>query len=494
MADAVDPHVRHLQPVTTSRTYPLQVDPGRARHSAWYELFPRSASPEPGRHGTLRDVEARLDDIAAMGFDVLYLPPVHPIGRTARKGADHVSRAGPGDPGSPWAIGSGEGGHEAVHPELGTVEDLERLVQAAGRRGIDVALDLALQCSPDHPWVHEHPEWFQHLPDGSIRHAENPPKKYEDIVPIDFLCPDPDARRALWEAVRDLVELWIARGVRIFRVDNPHTKPFAFWEWLLADVRARHPDTLWLAEAFTRPKVMKHLAKLGFTHSYTYFAWRDDVHGLRTYLEELTRSEMKEYFRPHLWPNTPDILTEYLQTGGRAAFQVRLVLAATLAPNYGIYGPPYERMEHEPWRPGSEEYRDSEKFQVRHWPPASDGLRGLVGRINRVRRHNPALLQEHGLVFHHVDDPHLLAYSKRTPGRDDAVLVVANLDPHHVHEGWTGLDLGALGITPDEPFEVHDLLTDARYPWRGPRNFVRLDPHHVPAHVLRVHRRTEHHT
>ncbi|HEX7459327.1 MAG TPA: alpha-1,4-glucan--maltose-1-phosphate maltosyltransferase, partial [Acidimicrobiales bacterium] len=355
---------RDPRPATTSKAYHVDVERARARYSTWYEAFPRSASPDPARPGTLADVEARLPYVARLGFDVLYLPPIHPIGITARKGRNGVSKAGPGEPGSPWAIGAAAGGHTAIHPDLGTLGDFDRLVTAAAGQGIEVALDLAFQCSPDHPWVDEHPDWFRRLPDGSIRPAENPPKRYEDIYPLDFETAD---WRRLWEALHGVVEFWIGHGVQAFRVDNPHTKPLRFWEWLLAAVRADHPEVIMLAEAFTRPRIMEHLAKVGFSQSYTYFTWRNSARELEEYLTELTRTPVADYFRPNFWPNTPDILHEYLQRSGRPAFTARLILAATLGASYGIYGPSFELLESEPLQPGSEEYRDSEKYEVRHW-------------------------------------------------------------------------------------------------------------------------------
>ncbi|MGH8150701.1 MAG: alpha-1,4-glucan--maltose-1-phosphate maltosyltransferase [Steroidobacteraceae bacterium] len=462
---------------------PVSADRLRARYSTWYELFPRSAGPAPGVHGTFSDCEARLADIAAMGFDVLYLPPIHPIGRTNRKGRNGAVRASAGDPGSPWAIGGQAGGHKSVHPQLGTLAGLRRLTERAAAHGLEIALDLAFQCSPDHPYVHEHPEWFRHRPDGTVQHAENPPKQYEDIYPFDFQTP---AWRELWAELASVVEHWIGAGVHIFRVDNPHTKPFAFWEWLIARIERRFPGVIFLAEAFTRPKVMHRLAKLGFTQSYTYFAWRNARHEITEYFRELGTPPVSDYFRASLWPNTPDILTEYLQSGGRAAFMARLALAATLGASYGIYGPAFERMEHIPREPGSEEYRDSEKYELRGWgaePPGS--LCGFVAQVNRIRRENAALQSDRHLVFHGLDNEALIAYSKTTADRANVILAVVNLDPLYAQSGWTELDLGALGLAPDQPFDAHDLLTDAHYPWRGSRNFVRLDPS-MPAHVLRL--------
>jgi starch synthase (maltosyl-transferring) len=463
------------------------VDRPRARFSAWYEMFPRSAGPGT-EHGTFADVEDRLPYVEKMGFDVLYLPPIHPIGVTNRKGPNNDPEADPGDPGSPWAIGADSGGHRAVHPELGSLADFRRLVESARERGIEVALDIAFQCSPDHPWVEEHPEWFAHRPDGTLRYAENPPKKYEDIHPIDF---GTDDWEALWEALRDVVRFWVRQGVKIFRVDNPHTKPFRFWEWLIGEVKEEHPDVLFLSEAFTRPKVMYRLAKLGFTQSYTYFAWRNTKHGLTEYLRELTDTEVVEYFRPNFWPNTPDILTETLQTGGRPAFLARHVLAATLTANYGIYGPAFELCEDEPVEPGSEEYLDSEKYQIRDWDlEAEHSLAEHIGRVNRIRRENAALHSDRRLRFHGTDNDQLLAYSKRTPDRENVILVCVNLDPHHVQAGWTELDLEELGVEDEEEsFEVHDLLSDERFVWQGPRNYLELDPDEIPVHIFRVERR-----
>ena len=469
------------------RELSVAVDPVLARFSTWYELFPRSAAAEPGRHGTFKDVEARLPYVAEMGFDVLYLPPIHPIGISHRKGKNNAPAAEPGDVGSPWAIGGPEGGHKEIHPALGTLDDFERLVGRARAMGLELAMDLALQCSPDHPYVRRHPEWFKHRPDGAIQYAENPPKKYQDIYPLDFETP---AWRELWEELKSIVLFWIEQGVRVFRVDNPHTKPFPFWEWLIGEVKREHPETLFLAEAFTRPKVMQQLAKLGFTQSYTYFAWRNSRHELAEYIGDLNNTLAREYFRPSVWPNTPDILTEYLQVSGRPGFIARLILAATLAASYGIYGPAFELMEARPREPGSEEYLDSEKYQLRSWElDRPDSLRELIARVNRIRREHPALQTNEGLRLHPTTTDQLLCYSKRDPDGDDVVLVVVNTDPHHRHSGWLELDLEALGVDPEQPFQVHDLLTNARFLWQGARNYIELDPHIVPAHVFGLRRR-----
>ncbi len=480
----------------SSDIYTVQVEPARARFSTWYELFPRSAAA--GRHGTFGDVTALLPYVAGLGCDVLYLPPVHPIGRTNRKGPDGGLASGGTDPGSPWAIGDRTGGHTAVHPELGTVEDFERLAKEAAAAGIDIALDLAFQVSPDHPWVTEHPSWFRRRADGSIRYAENPPKRYEDIYPLDFSTED---WAALWQELLGVVQCWISRGVRVFRVDNPHTKPFAFWEWLIDSVQAEHPDVIFLAEAFTRPKVMARLAKAGFSQSYTYFAWRNTKWELEEYLHELVNTEAADWFRPNFWPNTPDILTETLQTGGTPAFVMRLILAATLSASYGVYGPAFELQEHRPRHPGSEEYLHSEKYEVRSWDlDRPDSLAGLLTRVNGVRRRYTALQHNRTLRFHRVDNDQLMAYSKTAPAdaapadgaaEDEAdagapVLVVVNLDPAYPQSGWVEVDLAALGLDPARPYQLHDQLTHARYEWRGPRNFVRLDPAAVGAHLFTV--------
>jgi starch synthase (maltosyl-transferring) len=464
--------------------YQVDVEPVRARFSAWYELFPRSTSPDPSRPGTLRDVIARLDYVSDLGFDVLYLPPIHPIGRTFRKGPNNVTTAKPGDPGVPWAIGAAEGGHTAVHPDLGTLEDLRTLVVAAEKKGIAVALDIAWQASPDHPWIREHPTWFRRRPDGTVQYAENPPKKYQDVYPFEFESKD---WRELWAALLDVIRFWMDQGIRIFRVDNPHTKPFPFWEWLIGEIKRDDPDVLFLAEAFTRPKIMYRLAKLGFSQSYTYFTWRTTKQELIDYFTELTTTNVREFYRPNLWPNTPDILHETLQRGGRPMFQARFVLAATLAASYGIYGPPFELGEHVAREPGSEEYLDSEKYVVRYWDLDDHRtIAPLIRTVNRIRRDHPALQFNDRLAFHEVDDDHLIAYSKRSADGDDVVLTIVNLDPHHRHSGALDLPLHEFGIDPDRPFEAVDLLSEETFLWQGARNVVELDPATCPAHILHL--------
>lgn len=462
----------------------LIVDVERARFSAWYEMFPRSFAAEPGRHGTFKDCEAQLPRLAKMGFDVLYLPPIHPIGRSFRKGKNNAIASQEGEPGSPWGIGSAEGGHKSVHPELGTLEDFRRLVQRAREQGLEIALDIALQCSPDHPYVKEHPGWFRRRPDGSIRYAENPPKKYEDIYPFDFECDD---WRGLWTEAKSIFDFWIDQGVRIFRVDNPHTKAFPFWQWCLTELKRVHPELIFLAEAFTRPSVMRHLAKLGFSQSYSYFPWRNTKDELTEYLTELTRSPLAEYFRPALWPNTPDILAQFLQTDGRAAFAIRFVLAATLGATYGIYGPAFELCENVPLAAGAEEYLNAEKFEIRHWElNAPQSLEDLIARTNQIRRENPALQSNHRLQFHHVNNDCLLAYTKSAPDGTDVILTVVNLDPHHVHSGWLDLPVEEFLFDPKKTYQMHDLLTDARFLWKGTHNYVELNPQKMPAHILRL--------
>jgi starch synthase (maltosyl-transferring) len=465
----------------------IWVDRERARFSTWYEVFPRSTSPAPGTHGTFATTAAWLPRLKRMGFDVLYLPPIHPIGVTNRKGRNNNPVREAGDPGSPWAIGSAEGGHDAVHPQLGTIEDFRALVAAVGEHGMEVALDLALQCSPDHPWVKDHPQWFKRRPDGSIRYAENPPKRYEDIYPIDFETED---WQALWAEVERVVRYWIAQGVQIFRVDNPHTKQLAFWEWLIGCIHRDHPDVLFLSEAFTRPRTMYRLAKLGFTQSYTYFTWRNSRWELSQYMQELTQTEVKEYFRPNFWPNTPDILHEFLQRDGRPAFVIRLLLAATLTANYGMYGPAFELMERAPREPGSEEYLNSDKYEVRHWDVDSpDSLAELIAVVNRARRENPALQRDDGFRLLETNHENLMAYAKESTDGSNRVICVVNLDPYNTHAGWVRVPVEDLGITAGAAYDLVDQLDGARYTWHGEWNYVELNPLVLPGHVLRVEHR-----
>jgi starch synthase (maltosyl-transferring) len=472
---------------TRSGPWRLSVERELAGFSAWYEMFPRSEGAQPPRSGTFRTAAARLPAIAAMGFDVVYLPPIHPIGHSFRKGPNNATESAPGDVGSPWAIGAAEGGHTAVHPDLGTLDDFGLFVAEAGRQGLEVALDYALQCSPDHPWVGEHPEWFRHRADGTIRYAENPPKRYQDTYPLDFGSAD---RTGLWTALRDVALFWIGHGVRIFRVDNPHTKPFAFWEWLIAEIHRHHPDVVFLAEAFTRPAVMQRLAKLGFSQSYTYFTWRTTKEELGEYLTELSQTEKVDWFRPNFWVNTPDILHAYLQQGGPAAFRVRATLAAMTAPSWGVYSG-YELCERVAAEPGSEEYACSEKYQLRprDWDRA-DSLAPYITRLNEIRhRHREAIALLPALRIQEIKNDSMLCVSRVNQARDDVLLVVVNLDPYHSQEGTIWLDLEGLGIPADIPFEAHDELTGITYIWQGPESYVRLDPAQQSAHVLHLRRR-----
>lgn len=469
------------------RVLHVWVDRERARFASWYELFPRSTADEPGRHGTFRDVEKRLPYVAEMGFDILYLPPIHPIGRAFRKGPNNTLTPGPDDPGSPWAIGGPEGGHKSIHPALGDFDDFDRLLKSAKEFNIEIALDIAFQCSPDHPYVKEHPQWFKHRPDGTIKYAENPPKKYQDIYPLDFECED---WRALWEELTSVVMFWADRGVKVFRVDNPHTKPFRFWEWLIASVQKKHPDAIFLSEAFTRPKVMKYLAKSGFTQSYTYFTWRNTKWEIEEYFTELNQTSVRHYMRPNLFANTPDILPEYLQTGDEAGFRIRYLLAATLGATYGIYGPPFENFEREPIRPGAEEYLDSEKYQLRHWDWHTPNVfRELIALVNSIRKENPALQYDHRLRFYPTDNEHIICYGKTTPDYSNIIVIVVNVDPYHAQTGHIKLPLHVFGMRAEDAYQVQDLLTGGHFMWHGESNFVMLDPRSVPGHILRIRKR-----
>jgi starch synthase (maltosyl-transferring) len=459
----------------------VTVDRPAARFAAWYEMFPRSQGTEPGRSATFDDCIARLPEVREMGFDVVYLVPIHPIGRTNRKGPNNSLHAGPDDPGSPYAIGTGEGGHTAIHPDLGTLDDFSRFVAACRDLGMEVALDFAIQCSPDHPWIQQHPDWFVFRPDGTIKHAENPPKKYQDIVNVNFDSPD---REGLWNELRDVLLFWVERGVRIFRVDNPHTKPLPFWEWVIAEIQREHPDVIFLAEAFTRPKMMQRLAKAGYTQSYTYFTWRNTKAELTEYLTELTQSEMREYYRPNFFANTPDILPPFLQQGGRPAFMIRLVLAATLSTTYGIYNG-YELCENAAI-PGTEEYAHSEKYEYKVWDWNRPGnIKDLIGRVNAIRRENPALHQFLNLRFYACDDDAVLFYGKSTEDGANSVLIAVSLDYAARRSATLQLPLEEFGIAADAAFDVEELISGERLHWRGPTQRIELDPA-MPAAIFRV--------
>jgi starch synthase (maltosyl-transferring) len=484
VAAALDEELAAIMAVHADRSHatesaPLRVwvDRERARFGAWYEMFPRSAGRDPDRGATFREAAGELPRIADLGFDVVYLPPIHPIGRSFRKGPNNHPVAGVGDPGSPWAIGSGEGGHTAIEPGLGTLDDFAAFRKDAERLGLEVALDLAWQCSPDHPWVGEHPEWFRHRPDRTIKYAENPPKKYQDIYPLDFEASD---WRALWQTLLDVTLLWVARGVKIFRVDNPHTKTFGFWQWLIDRIHAEHADVIFLSEAFTRPKLMRRLAKIGFTQSYSYFTWRNSKQELIEYFTELTRTDVREYFRPNLFANTPDILHAYLQHGGRPAFEARLLLAATLGASYGLYSG-FELCESQAVRAGSEEYADSEKYQLRHrnWN-APGNINELVSRVNRIRHEHAALHADWTLEFLTTDNPEVIAYAKTARDDSERIVVVVNLDPHHTQHGFVDVPADA------DTFVARDLLDDVAYTWHRGRNYVRFDPDIRQGHILTI--------
>ncbi len=469
---------------SSSVSFAVLVEPLHARCGAWYEMFPRSCSEQPDRHGTFADCINRLSYVAAMGFDILYLPPIHPIGLSKRKGANNTLLATESDPGSPWAIGSVQGGHTSIHPALGSFKDFQDLLNSAAQHGLSVALDLAFHCSPDHPYVTQHPEWFKHRPDGSVQYAENPPKKYEDIYPFNF---ESENWRELWMELASVVKFWIDKGITIFRVDNPHTKSFKFWEWLIAEIKSEHPEVIFLSEAFTRPKVLHHLAKLGFSQSYNYFPWRTAKEEITEYLIELSRGESREYLRPNFWPNTPDILTEYLQDDGRPAFMIRLVLAATLGANYGIYGPAFELQENTPLLPGSEEYLHSEKYQLRHWDVnRADSLKEFIAQINHIRRQNPALQQDWNLRFYEVDNDQIICYSKQTDDEDNIILVVVNLDPFQRQAGTIEIPPDCFAINQIMPRSVHELLSGCHHFWSSNKVHIDLDPNSMPVNIFQL--------
>lgn len=471
--------------VRYGRELRVVVERRSALFGSWYEFFPRSWGSRPGAHGTFEDCEKLLPEIERMGFDIVYLPPIHPIGTTNRKGKNNSVGCLPDDPGCPWAIGSKEGGHTAIHPQLGNMESFKQFIKKAREHKLEVAMDLAYQCSPDHPYVKKHPEWFKWRPDGSVQYAENPPKKYEDVLPINF---DTDDFMPLWEELKSIALFWIEKGVRIFRVDNPHTKPFAFWDWLIAGIKQEYPDTIFLSEAFTRPNVMYRLAKAGFSQSYTYFTWRNTKQEFFQYLTELTQTQVAEYLRPNFWPNTPDILPEHLQYGGRPAFIMRAVLAGTLSSNYGIYGPAFELCVSEAV-PNKEEYLDSEKYELKNWDWEQKGhLKDVLARINKIRRSNPALQLTRNIRFCEIDNNFLLAYYKATADYSNIILVVVNLDPYHTQIGNLTLPLEELGIEPGRAYLAHDLLSGDKYIWQGPVSYIELDPQRAPAHIIRIKR------
>jgi starch synthase (maltosyl-transferring) len=467
---------------STSATYKVSVEHTKANFSTWYELFPRSAALE-ARHGTFRDVIKLLPRIQAMGFDVLYLPPIHPIGKVNRKGKNNNVRSAPGEPGSPWAIGSDEGGHKAIHRELGTLDDYKALISEAKKAGMDIALDIAFQCAPDHPYVKEHPDWFKQRPDGTIQYAENPPKKYQDIYPFNFESAD---WKNLWEELKSVIEYWIEQGVKIFRVDNPHTKPIPFWEWAIAEINKKHDDIIFLSEAFTRPRLMASLAKVGFTQSYTYFTWRVSKHELTEYMNELVFGQSRNYFRPNFWPNTPDILPYHLQHQGENIFIIRLALAATLSSNYGMYGPVYEFCENVPV-PSREEYMDSEKYEIKQYDwKRTNRMTDIITMLNKARKENAALQSTWNLQFCFVENPNLIAYLKATDDLSNIMLIVVNLDPHGRQAGFVELPKEKLKLSGHINIKLHDLITDERYTWTQDWNYVELDPFKIPFHLFKL--------
>lgn len=465
------------------KTLPLKIEPKKALFSAWYEFFPRSTSSEEGRHGTFKDCERVLEEVARMGFDVVYLPPIHPIGRKNRKGLNNATTAKEGDPGSPWAIGAEEGGHKAIHPELGDFDDFQSLINKAQELNIQIALDFAIQCAPDHPYVSEHPEWFTWRPDGTVQYAENPPKKYQDVLPVNF---ESDDWINIWKELKSVVEFWIDKGVRIFRVDNPHTKPFHFWEWMISEVHKKNPDIIFLAEAFTRPRIMEKLGKAGFTQSYTYFTWRNTKEEFIEYLTELTKTDRRDYFRPNFWPNTPDILPISLEEKGESSFMARIILASTLSSNYGIYGPLFEYGYNKAY-PGKEEYIDSEKYEIKVWDwNKQTRVKDLITHLNQIRKENSALQTTWNIDFIDIDNPNLLAYVKTSPDKSNKLLIVVNLDHQNTHSGWVKVPLHTLDLVGTYSYKVNDLLSGDQYTWSSEWNYIELNPHRMPAHIFRV--------
>ncbi|MEK6480484.1 alpha-1,4-glucan--maltose-1-phosphate maltosyltransferase [Catalinimonas sp. 4WD22] len=483
VTELMDKHYDRSDATTYPEKLKVEVERNKAIFSTWYELFPRSAAAEPGRHGNFHDVVKLLPEIQGMGFDVIYLPPIHPIGRKFRKGLNNALNANPGDPGSPWAIGAEEGGHKAIHPELGNMDDFQHLLREAENHGIEIALDIAFQCSPDHPYVKDHPQWFKWRPDGTVQYAENPPKKYQDILPINF---ENDDWQNLWEELKSVIQYWVDHGVKIFRVDNPHTKSFAFWQWAIGEIRSAHPEVIFLAEAFTRPRVMERLAKAGFNQSYTYFTWRNNPWEMREYMKELTQGPLRDYFRPNFWPNTPDILPPVLVHGGEAAFIMRLILAATLSSNYGLYGPVYEFGLNTPY-PGKEEYLDSEKYEIKHWEWHKETrIKEIITRINKIRKENPALQHTYNIHFAESGNPNILCFGKYDEKNKNTIIVAVNMDPYNRQGTSVKIPVEEIGINLHAPYTVYDLLSYSRYTWHGDWNYVELDPYQMPAHVFRV--------
>ena len=468
--------------------FKIEVERKKAAYSTWYELFPRSAAPAPGKHGTFKDVQKLLPRVAEMGFDVLYFPPIHPIGEKNRKGKNNSLSAGPEDPGSPWAIGNKKGGHKAIHPQLGTITDFKKLIKSAKELGVEIAMDIAYQCAPDHPYVKSNPQWFNWRPDGTVQYAENPPKKYEDILPFNF---ETDDWENLWKELKSVIDYWVTAGVRIFRIDNPHTKAFGFWEWMIAEVRLKNPEVLFLAEAFTRPRVMEQLAKAGFNQSYSYFTWRNTKYELETYMKELTKTELRDYFRPNFWPNTPDILPPALIHGGENAHIMRLILAATLSSNYGLYGPVYEFGINNP-HGTKEEYIDNEKYEIKHWDwNAYSRIGEIITRINKIRKGNSALQSTWNIEFAETTNEHIICYVKTDLKTNNKLVIAVNLDVKQTQSAMVKLPLQVLKISEDSPFLVHDLLSGSQYTWQGEWQFVELNPFMMPAHLFKIEQKSQ---
>ena len=469
--------------ISRSAVCKLEIERKKAAYSTWYELFPRSASTQPGKHGTFKDVINLLPRVAQMGFDVLYFPPIHPIGEVNRKGKNNSLTPVPGDPGSPWAIGNRKGGHKAIHPELGTLKDFKRLVDASKTYGLEIAMDIAFQCAPDHPYVKEHPEWFTWRPDGTVQYAENPPKRYEDILPFNF---ETDDWENLWEELKSVIQFWVDNGIRIFRIDNPHTKAFRFWEWTINEIRSQHPEVLFLAEAFTRPRVMERLAKAGFNQSYTYFTWRNTKKEIEEYMTELTKTEMRYYFRPNFWPNTPDILPPALIQGGENAHIMRVILAATLSSNYGLYGPVYEFGLNEP-HGRKEEYVDNEKYEIRHWDwDKYTRIKEIIIRLNTIRRDNAALQSTWNIEFAETTSDQIICYTKADLKAGNRLIIAVNLDVYNTQSASVRIPLQELGLSYDASFKVRDLLSGNIYTWQGEWQYVELNPYQMPAHIFRI--------
>ncbi len=469
--------------ITSSRVYQLEIERKKAAFSTWYELFPRSAAKEPGKHGTFKDVIGLLPRVAQMGFDVLYFPPIHPIGEVNRKGKNNSLTAAKDDPGSPWAIGNRKGGHKAIHPQLGTLNDFKKLVIAAKNMGIEIAMDIAFQCAPDHPYVKEHPQWFIWRPDGTVQYAENPPKRYEDILPFNF---ETDDWENLWEELKSVIDYWLDAGVTVFRIDNPHTKAFRFWEWTIGEVRSKHPEVIFLAEAFTRPRIMERLAKAGFNQSYTYFTWRNTKKELEEYMTELTKTEMKHYFRPNFWPNTPDILPPALITGGENAHITRLLLAGTLSSSYGVYGPVYEFGINTP-HGAKEEYVDNEKYEIHHWDwDRYTRIKEIMIRLNSIRKENPALQSTWNIEFAETTSDQIICYIKVDPATNNKLIIAVNMDFWNTHSASVRIPEALLGLPLGASYKVHDLLSGDVYHWQGAWQYVELNPYLMPAHIFRI--------